>query len=120
MEFGRDGRDLHARVEGPLILNDVPMILVAAVEGIGLACIMDYQAEALLKAGKLVRIREDWCPPFFGYHLYYPYRGQLPPASRSSSRRFAFKDEASGISDRKVRSGFDQHTPCTSRRVNGR
>lgn len=79
-EFGRDGRDLNVRVEGPLILNDVPMILAAAAEGIGLACVMEDQAEALLKTGKLVRVLEDWCPPFSGYHLYYPDRRQLPPA----------------------------------------
>ncbi len=79
-EFGREGRDLNVRVEGPLVLNDVPMILTAAAEGIGLACVMEDQAEALLNAGKLVRVLEDWCPPFSGYHLYYPDRRQLPPA----------------------------------------
>ncbi|SNS90516.1 MULTISPECIES: LysR family transcriptional regulator [unclassified Azospirillum] len=79
-EFGRDGRDLNVRVEGPLILNDVPMILTAAAEGIGLACVMEDQADAFLKAGKLERVLEDWCPPFSGYHLYYPDRRQLPPA----------------------------------------
>lgn len=108
--FGRDGRDLHARVEGPLILNDVPMILVAAVEGIGLACIMDYQAEALLKAGKLVRVREDWCPPFFGYHLYYPYRGQLPShldprrgASLSKMRRAESRNAKCALASTSIR-----------------
>jgi DNA-binding transcriptional LysR family regulator len=79
-EFGRNGRDLNVRVEGPLILNDVPMILTAASEGVGLACVMEDQADALLKAGKLERVLEDWCPPFSGYHLYYPDRRQLPPA----------------------------------------
>ncbi|MDB5725876.1 MAG: LysR family transcriptional regulator [Novosphingobium sp.] len=79
-EFGQDGRDLNVRVDGPLILNDVPMILTAAAEGIGLACVMEDQAEAFLKSGRLVRVLEDWCPPFSGYHLYYPDRRQLPPA----------------------------------------
>ncbi|OUJ11609.1 LysR family transcriptional regulator [Acetobacter sp. DsW_063] len=79
-EFGRDGRDLNVRVEGPLILNDIPMILTAATEGIGLACVMEDQVCALLKEGKLERVLEDWCPPFSGYHLYYPDRRQLPPA----------------------------------------
>jgi DNA-binding transcriptional LysR family regulator len=79
-EFGKNGRDLNVRVEGPLILNDVPMILTAAVEGIGLACVMEDQADAHLKAGRLVRVLDDWCPPFSGYHLYYPDRRQLPPA----------------------------------------
>jgi DNA-binding transcriptional LysR family regulator len=79
-EFGREGRDLNVRVEGPLILNDVPMILTAAAEGIGVACVMEDQAETMLKTGKLVQVLEDWCPPFSGYHLYYPDRRQLPPA----------------------------------------
>ena len=79
-EFGRDGRDLNVRVEGPLILNDIPMILQAAVDGVGLACVMEDQAAPFLKAGALVRVLEDWCPSFSGYHLYYPDRRQLPPA----------------------------------------
>jgi DNA-binding transcriptional LysR family regulator len=79
-EFGKDGRDLNVRVEGPLILNDVPMILNAAGEGVGLACVMEDQADALLRAGIVERVLEEWCPPFSGYHLYYPDRRQLPPA----------------------------------------
>lgn len=79
-EFGQAGRDLNVRVEGPLILNDVPMILKAASEGIGLACVMEDQADAMLRAGIVERVLEDWCPPFSGYHLYYPDRRQLPPA----------------------------------------
>ena len=81
-EFGHDGRDLIVRVEGPLILNDVPMILEAANEGVGLACVLEDQAEALVTAGRLERVLQDWCPPFAGYHLYYPDRRQLPPAFR--------------------------------------
>jgi DNA-binding transcriptional LysR family regulator len=79
-EFGHHGRDLAVRVDGPLILNDILMILTAAAQGIGLACVMEDQASAHLQAGTLVRVLEDWCPPFAGYHLYYPDRRQLPPA----------------------------------------
>ena len=79
-EFGQGGRDLNVRVDGPLILNDVPMILNAASDGIGLACVMEDQATALLREGRLERVLEDWCPPFSGYHLYYPDRRQLPSA----------------------------------------
>jgi DNA-binding transcriptional LysR family regulator len=79
-EFGKDGHDLIVRVDGALILNDISMILNAAVEGVGIACVMEDQAAALLRGGKLARVLEDWCPPFSGYHLYYPDRRQLPPA----------------------------------------
>ena len=91
-EFGRDGRDLNVRVEGPLILNDVPMILNAACEGHGLACVLEDQANALLKAGKLERVLEDWCPPFAGYHLYYPDRRQLPPAFKLLVEALRYKE----------------------------
>lgn len=79
-EFGKDGRDLNVRVEGPVIANDVPMVLRAAADGLGLACVLEDQAQALLEAGQVERVLDDWCPPFAGYHLYYPDRRQLPPA----------------------------------------
>ena len=31
-------------------------------------------------ATSLVRVLDDWCPPFSGYHLYYPSRRQTTPA----------------------------------------
>lgn len=79
-EFGQDGRELNVRVEGPVIANDVPMVLRAAADGLGLACVMEDQAKAMLETGQVERVLEDWCPPFAGYHLYYPDRRQLPPA----------------------------------------
>jgi DNA-binding transcriptional LysR family regulator len=75
-EFEKDGRELRVRVEGQLAFNNVSMIRHAARAGFGLACLMeDYFAEDLA-AGRLVRVLEDWCPPFAGYHLYYPSRRQ--------------------------------------------
>lgn len=79
-EFGKDGRDLAVRVDGPLVVNDASLILRAAVEGIGLACVLEDQVSALLATGEVQRVLEDWCPPFPGYHLYYPDRRQLTPA----------------------------------------
>ena len=33
-----------------------------------------------LVKGRLKRVLEDWCPPYSGYHLYYPSRRQLSAA----------------------------------------
>jgi DNA-binding transcriptional LysR family regulator len=33
-----------------------------------------------VKEGRLTRVLSDWCPPFPGYHLYYPSRRQTSPA----------------------------------------
>ncbi len=79
-EFEKDGHELRVRVGGALILNDISMILNAAAEGMGIACFLEDHATKFISEGKLVRVLEDWCPPFAGYHLYYPDRRQLPPA----------------------------------------
>lgn len=75
-EFEKDGRSLNVRVEGNLIFNDMDLVLAAAIEGLGFAYCMEDQAKSHLENGTLVRLLEDWCPPFPGYHLYYPSRRQ--------------------------------------------
>jgi DNA-binding transcriptional LysR family regulator len=36
--------------------------------------------EAHLKKGRLKRVLADWCPPYSGYHLFYPSRRQSSAA----------------------------------------
>lgn len=79
-EFWKDGQPLNVRVEGQFTCNDVPMIVDAACRGLGLTCLPEDQVEQMISAGRLVRVLENWCPPFPGYHLYYPSRRQLSPA----------------------------------------
>lgn len=79
-EFEKNGRPLNVRVEGQFICNDLPMIVYAAANGLGLACLPNDQSAKLMEEGRLVRVLEDWCPPFPGYHLYYPSHRQTSPA----------------------------------------
>jgi DNA-binding transcriptional LysR family regulator len=79
-EFERRGRPVNVRVDGQLILNDATKIVRAAVDGFGLACLPEGMVTAHIAAGRLVRVLDDWCPPFPGYHLYYPTRRQNSPA----------------------------------------
>ncbi|MEJ1936468.1 LysR substrate-binding domain-containing protein, partial [Nostoc sp. NIES-2111] len=79
-EFEKDGRELNVRVEGPLVFNSVPLIAKAALAGFGLAFLLEDQVREELADGRLLRVLEDWTPPFAGYHLYYPSRRQLSPA----------------------------------------
>ena len=75
-ELGKDGRELKVRVEGQLAFNNAAMMLRAAIAGFGLACVMEDHVAAPIAEGKLIRVLDDWCPPFTGYHLYYPSRRQ--------------------------------------------
>jgi DNA-binding transcriptional LysR family regulator len=75
-ELEKGDRALRVRVEGQLAFNNVPMILRAATAGFGLACVLEDHVAAQVADGSLVRVLEAWCPPFAGYHLYYPSRRQ--------------------------------------------
>ncbi|AYG60878.1 LysR family transcriptional regulator [Rhizobium jaguaris] len=79
-EFEKDGRELKVRVEGQLVFNNIALRLNAALVGLGLAYLPEDVVQPYLRDGRLVRILEDWCPPFTGYHLYYPSRRQASPA----------------------------------------
>jgi DNA-binding transcriptional LysR family regulator len=79
-EFEKGKRELKVRVEGQLVFNGIGMILNAALAGLGLAYMPEDLAQPHLAKGRLKRVLEDWCPPFSGYHLYYPSRRQPTPA----------------------------------------
>ena len=77
-EFGRDGKDFEIDVDGPLICNDNGLMIAAARQGLGLVHVMEELIREELRSGELVRVLEDWCPPFPGLYLYYPSRAQMP------------------------------------------
>jgi DNA-binding transcriptional LysR family regulator len=79
-EFERDGREVRVRVEGQLVFNSMAMRIDAALAGLGLAYVMEDQITAYVADGQLVRVLEDWCASFPGYHLYYPHRRHASPA----------------------------------------
>ena len=79
-EFERDGRKLNVHVDGQIILNTSDHIVEAALAGLGIAFILEDEFSPYIEEGRLVRVLEDWCPPFAGYRLYYPSRRQLSPA----------------------------------------
>ena len=79
-EFERRGRQLNVRVDGQVTLNSTPHIVVAALEGLGIAFLPEEEFAPHLEEGRLVRVLDDWCAPFAGYYLYYPSRRQPSPA----------------------------------------
>src|SRR6266704_10660 len=79
-EFDKGKQSLTVAVNGPLIVDDVEMMICAAIDGVGLAFLGDERAAPHLASGTLIRVLEDWCPPFPGFFLYYPSRRQQPAA----------------------------------------
>lgn len=73
-----DGREVNVRGDGQLVFNNLAMRLSSALDGLGLAYLPEDQVLPHLANGHLLRVLEDWCPPFPGYHLYYPSRKHSP------------------------------------------
>ena len=79
-EFEKHGHELRVRVEGQLIFNGTPPMLDATLAGFGLAYLPEDIAQPYIDSGSLIRVLQDWCPAYPGYHLYYPSRRQPTPA----------------------------------------
>jgi DNA-binding transcriptional LysR family regulator len=79
-EFEKAGRALRVRVEGQLVFNGTAPMRQAALDGFGLAYLPEADVQAHIAEGRLIRVLADWCPPYPGYHLYYPSRRQPTPA----------------------------------------
>src|SRR5581483_102231 len=79
-EFDKGKKSLSVAVNGPLIVDDVELVIRAALEGVGLSFVSEGLVESQLKGGELIRVLDDWCQPFPGFFLYYPSRRQQPAA----------------------------------------
>jgi DNA-binding transcriptional LysR family regulator len=79
-EFEKRGRPLTVSVSGPVVVSDAEFMIRAALDGVGLAFMLEDYVREHIARGRLVRVLDDWCPPFDGYFLYYPSRRHQPPA----------------------------------------
>ncbi len=79
-DFEKDGEALGVRVRGQATFNNTYLMLQAALDGLGFACVpLDIMAPHIAQ-GTLVPVLQDWWPTFPGYHLYHANRRQLSPA----------------------------------------
>lgn len=65
------------------MISDPDLAVRAAVDGLGIAYMLEASAEPFLRSGQLVRALEDWSPSFGGFFLYYPSHRQVPAALRA-------------------------------------
>ena len=76
----KDGREVKVRGVGQLVFNNLGMRLSSALDGLGVAYMPEDQVIPHIAEGRLIRVLEEWCPYFPGYHLYYPSRRHTSPA----------------------------------------
>lgn len=80
-EFERDGESVQIEVNGRLTTNDSILMLQAALDGVGVAYLMNHYVERFVRNGQLVQVLADWSPPMSLY-LYYFNRSSMPPKLR--------------------------------------
>jgi DNA-binding transcriptional LysR family regulator len=76
----KDGREVKVRGEGQLVFNNLALRLTSVLDDLGVAYMPEDQVLPYVAEGRLIRVLEDWCPYFPGYHLYYPSRRHSSPA----------------------------------------
>ena len=81
--FVDGNKTVEAIVAGPLIASDLPTVIGAAIEGMGLAQVPGPIAAGPTKAGKLVHVLKPFAPTAPGVFLYYPSRHQMLPQLRA-------------------------------------
>lgn len=79
-EFEKGSRELRVRVEGQLTFNGTAQLVNGALAGCGLAYVPEGLVETHIARERLRRVLVDWCPPYSGYHLFYPSRRQSSAA----------------------------------------
>lgn len=79
-DFEKRGKKVNVRVEGSLIFNTAPPQVDASLAGLGISLLPEDEVMQHIESGRLVRVMQDWCPKFAGYHLYYPSKRQPSPA----------------------------------------
>lgn len=77
----KNGHEMNVRAEGQLVFNNLGLRLSSALDGLGLAYMPEDQVMPSVRDGRLIRVLEDWCESFAGYHLYYPSRKHSPALS---------------------------------------
>jgi DNA-binding transcriptional LysR family regulator len=79
-EFERGRKAVTVGVNDTLIVDDTHLVIRAALAGAGLGLAYEEQVAEYVAKRRLIRVLEDWSPPFPGFFIYYPSRRHQPAA----------------------------------------
>ena len=82
-EFDNGQEKIDLQIKGRLILNDSEILVRSALDGLGIAYMINGYIEPFIKQGRLLRILEEWSPAIPPLHLYYPDRRRVPAKLRA-------------------------------------
>jgi DNA-binding transcriptional LysR family regulator len=79
-EFEQGRKAVKVGVQGPLLIDDTHLVIQAALTGVGIGLAFEEQVAEHIAKRRLIRVLEDWTPPFPGFYMYYPSRQHQPAA----------------------------------------
>jgi DNA-binding transcriptional LysR family regulator len=82
-EFQADGQLLRIAASGPLVFDDDPLMIEAAVGGAGIAYVYEALIQEDVAAGRLVTVLDAWTMPPSRFFLYYPGGRHMPSVLRA-------------------------------------
>ncbi|MDI9780910.1 LysR family transcriptional regulator [Pseudomonas putida] len=82
-EFDNGQEKIDLQIKGRLILNDSEILVRSALDGLGIAYMINGYIEPFIQQGRLLRILEEWSPVIPPLHLYYPDRRRVPAKLRA-------------------------------------
>ncbi|WP_448664683.1 LysR substrate-binding domain-containing protein [Sphingomonas sp. CJ20] len=82
-QFRRGEETAEVDVRGPVTLDEASIARMAVIAGLGLGFFMEQDVREDIEAGRLIRVLEDWTPPFGSLCLYYPGRRNPSAALRA-------------------------------------
>ena len=82
-EFEKRGEELAIDVKGSLTLTSQTLRIEAAVAGLGIIYANESSVAKHIASRRLIRVLDDWTPPFPGLRLYYPGHRHVPAGLRA-------------------------------------
>jgi DNA-binding transcriptional LysR family regulator len=82
-EFARHGQAVTIDPPGALTLDSNPLMVEAALDGLGIAYVPEPYARDALARKRLVAVLSDWCPTIPGLFLYFPGNRHIPAGLRA-------------------------------------
>lgn len=81
--FEKDGEQVQIDVEGQISLDEASLTRAAVLAGTGIGYLFEQDILPEIKTGRVMRVLEDWTPPYPGLCLYYPGRRNLSAGVRA-------------------------------------
>jgi DNA-binding transcriptional LysR family regulator len=92
-KFSKGTRTVHVDMEPSVIINDASLLVQGALNGLGLAYVLERQVRQHIASGALISVLDDWSVPTAGDFIYFPSDRQMSPALKVVVDALRYRDD---------------------------